>query len=280
MKLKYKLTLAALAFAAAGQANASIADFNTGNGELFFSLWDPVNQVSYTRDLGISMNDFLSGTAGTSPSAYVHTNTGVNAAGFSLNFASDANLQNFMATATASNLIWNIGAGDLTGGNGYNAQRYLTTTKASLSTVKTQTNTNLTKFSGANLYVDQVDLIQGGTAADNFSSTAAGTSNPAYTGGVNGYGVTWGGKSVFNTTASIGQSMYFYFMTPSSTSTTAKAFVDQYGNQNGVSTWSFDGQKLAFNAPVPEADTWAMLGLGLVGVGAIARRKTKKFAAK
>jgi len=60
MKLN-RILAAALVAAAAGPAIASIAlpaDGPTGNGELFLVVWDGTDQVSYTKDLGIFMDDF------------------------------------------------------------------------------------------------------------------------------------------------------------------------------------------------------------------------------
>ena len=47
---------------AAGNSNAAIDTHTTGNGELFFTIWDKAAQIAYTKDLGIKMNDFLPGT--------------------------------------------------------------------------------------------------------------------------------------------------------------------------------------------------------------------------
>jgi hypothetical protein len=55
--------LLALGLAASGVASAAISpgDEAAGNpsGEIFYTVWDPVNLVSYTRDTGISVVSFL-----------------------------------------------------------------------------------------------------------------------------------------------------------------------------------------------------------------------------
>jgi PEP-CTERM motif len=57
----------ALGLGAASAAHAAISpgDGAAGNppGEIFYTVWDPVNLVSYTRDTGISMLDFLADPA-------------------------------------------------------------------------------------------------------------------------------------------------------------------------------------------------------------------------
>lgn len=57
MKLK-QIAAAAFIAAASLPAMASIALPQTGNGELVLVVWDGTDQVSYTRDLGIFMDDF------------------------------------------------------------------------------------------------------------------------------------------------------------------------------------------------------------------------------
>src|SRR5712691_11410994 len=67
LKLKLKAFAASLVLAAAsGQAGATI---QTGaNGELFLTVVSSDNLVSFTKDLGITMDSFLSGFAGASVS--------------------------------------------------------------------------------------------------------------------------------------------------------------------------------------------------------------------
>ena len=57
--MKLKFLVAALAFAAASPTFAAIADGSTGNGQLFMSVWDPVAQTSYIRNLNVDMNTFI-----------------------------------------------------------------------------------------------------------------------------------------------------------------------------------------------------------------------------
>src|SRR5262245_38456910 len=65
MKRKHALSgaLLAVGLATGGLASAAISpgDGAAGNppGEIFWTVWDSANQVSYTRDTGISVVDFL-----------------------------------------------------------------------------------------------------------------------------------------------------------------------------------------------------------------------------
>lgn len=102
-KFKLKAIAAAISLVAAGGASAAInggqfdlnqdnVGDNAGMGELYFSVFDSVNQISYTRDLGVTVDQFLAGQNGT------------------YEFEADAKLTNFINTANNSNstLVWNL----------------------------------------------------------------------------------------------------------------------------------------------------------------------------
>lgn len=265
--MKLKLIAAAALFAVAGQASASIAPGTTGNGELFLSVYDSVAKVSYARDLGITMNDFMASGS---------------TAGYSLNFAADTLLQS--AFASLNGLKWNVAALDDTG-SGLNGQRYLSTTNATLTTVKTQTNTNLTQFKLANDYVVASNNLgtQGGVlgpVATNGSNVSVTTTGADYF--ENGFGAKWSNKSVFDSTALVGQSLGFFYLTPSSTSGLSKASVTQFGSVDGAATWTLTQNgtlsyavPAAAPAPVPVPAALWLLGSGLIGMVGVARRKAK-----
>lgn len=268
------LTVAVALAVAAGSAHADIADATTGNGELFLSVYDSVAQVSYIRDLSIFMNDFLpTGTA--------------SAAGTSLTFSADSLLASTFGSQLSSNpssLRWVVAAMD-SSGSGFNGERYLSTTQASLVTVKTQSNAQLTQFDASNDFITASNANLPGDVTAAGSATAASADGFAYF--ENGMGPKWVNKSVFDATAVAGQSMDFFFLTPSSTSGLAKASVTQYGYAdandslvpNGktfeAATWTLgtDGTLTYQVAAVPEAETWALFAAGLLMVGAVARRK-------
>ena len=280
MKLQLKLIAAAVAIAAAGQAGAvtGTGDFTSGNGDLIFTAWDNVANVSYTRDLGVTMSNFLTGTTGATPAAFAHSNSGVDAAGYSALFAADANMASFLGQVTAANVQWSVIAGDsaiVRGGSAYGGYRYLTTTTADKSGIASQANSKLTSFTAANVYVTAA-VPAGGSTIANSASGAAYADNVA----LNGMGNNWGNNFVAANTAGVGQSQNFFFLTPSDSVNTDKAFIDQYSNQYGNSTWTLSSTGnltyAAATAPVPEADTWAMFGVGLLAIGAAVRRSGRQ----
>lgn len=257
MKLKLKLLVAAAALAAAGQASAAISTSETGNGELFLSVYDAANSISYTRDLGIAMDTFVSSATS------------------NMIFAADSLLSGFMTNGLLNTgITWGIGALD-----SYGTQRYLTTTNAAASTIGTLTNSQLKGFQTADVYLGAVNdravaSFGGSTSvAVNSSITATAADGAAYVPA--NIGDKWAGKANFSMMGNVGQAQNFFLLSTNGTTATAKIKVSQYANALGASTWNLgtDG-KLSYSvAAVPEADTWAMFGVGLLMVGAIARRR-------
>jgi len=288
MKLKMKLLAAAVALASANGAFAAIGASGTGNGELFLSVYDASKSISYVRDLGITMDSFLSGGAvapvNTSPLAFnsaatpaIGAGNVTSNAGYSLTFAADALLLNNLGTGglLSSGAVWNIGAMDGTG-----TQRYMTTvaTGTAATTISNTDNTQLKAYKGTgDVYLGGVNLLGTQTSA-NGSSTAIPTDLTAYF-PAGQYGANWGGKSAFSTVGNVGQSLDFYMLSTVGTGTKTKVLVSQYSNLQGAAQWNLASNgNLTYTAtaPVPEADTWAMFGVGLLAIGAAVRRSGRQ----
>lgn len=279
MKLNLKKTVmaAALTLVVAGQANAANIDMTAGGANtgsnLILSIWDSVNGVSYTRDLGVAMSSFISGVTGTTTALTVGSGSPT-----SLSFSADALLTSFLGTVSAANTVWNVTAGDSVG-TGFMGQQYLSTTNVNIKSANslsgTQTNSQLTQFgglAGAGGYYTSANTVAGA----GMSATAGTAVNAGAYAGATTFGTNWSAKSTFNSTAALNQSLNFWYLTPSSTLATAKASVAQFGNTAGASTWTLasNGTLSYTVAAVPEPGEWALMlsGFGLIGFIATRRR--------
>jgi hypothetical protein len=159
-------------------------------------------------------------------------------------------------------------------------QQYLSTTNVNIqsaanSLAATQANSTLNQFGTA--AGAQGVYTSANTMAGTAMSVVAGTTNNpnAYAGGTT-FGTNWASKATFNSTAGFDQSLNFWYLTPSSTSTVAKASVAQFGNAAGASTWTLasNGTLNYTVAAVPEPGEWALMlsGFGLIGFIATRRR--------
>lgn len=285
MNMKLKALVAVTAMAIAAQANAAIDSSTTGNGELFLTVWDNAAKISYTRDLGTNLNDFL--VAPASAAGLKIDGSLVTTGSTYAQYKTDANWTTFIGALGASgtsNLQWNIGAMDSTGITVGGGSRYLSTSNNTLAQVKGQSNSALNTFNISNNLVTGVNAFgthqTSGLTGDG-SAVNVGTDGSAYA-------ETWYGNNWFNkaqgwtSSAAIGQDLNFFFLTTSSSAGLAKASVTQYGytDANGVFknatfTLAANGNLIYAvppSVPVPAA-VW-LLGSALVGLVGVARRKT------
>lgn len=272
MKAKLtKLTAALLLAGLAGGAQAAIDQTGTNNGELFFSVWDPTRGTSYTRDLALNLTDVTPAGVATQQ-------------GTIYSFSADALLTTFLGDTTIASgnfddLIWNIGAGD-NQGIGAGALRGLytgnaATTEASIETMSSTQFTNA--LTNMNSQIGQLNNQPTHNSLTDGSNVATQGGDPnddnAYAGLA-----TWGRTAGYlvgtQTAGQVGEALNFWFITSGPTNF-SKVAATQFFGELGAAVWNFasDGT-LTFAAPVPEAETWALLGLGLVGLGFYARRRT------
>lgn len=277
MKMKLKVLLAAMALAAvAGPANATIADSPTGNGELFFTVWDTngtaedfTDDRSYTRDLGVFMNDWASSALTPVISATKEVD------GYTETYSSDSLLTGFLSApgTIATNIFWNVAAVDSSG-----RDRVLLTAK---DATPLPNNINFRNWaqSGGDAFLAAVNALPGhaGGIAVNGSSIATPADGNALASGAI-WGDDFGGRSVFNVAGNIGEKLNFYMLAENGTGNLGTVSSHQYANaadRTYLATWELanNGTLTYQVAAVPEAETWAMFGAGLLMVGAIARRR-------
>jgi hypothetical protein len=263
---------AAIAFAAAGSANAAIILSDTGNSSLVLSVWDNVAQESYIRDLGYNMLDFI-------PSAVTP------ATGLTINFSADPVFSSLFGNNNAADIFWNVTAADAAGTGATAGRQILSTAtlnaEASSFSISNTGVTNAanmftTFFNNANTQPSP-DSTTCATSASCYSTDAG---DLQYTGD-SSWGPNWAALSgTLNNAGNLGSSLGFYSFTTNSGLGFSQAdkarFENAFGRAsftlaaNGSMIYSIAGE-VPSAVPVPAA-IWLM-GSGLLGLVGVARRR-------
>lgn len=286
---RHHFTIGVLALALSGAAHATIdtgydgedefGDIIPGsrNGTVFFNAYDPVAAVSYIRGLDQTYNSFAP-TQGAPAS-------------LSYNLATDPDWNAFLARVTPGNILYNVvSLGD--SGNGRNnflstvrlnpsldattltsQELANATSQAVVGTTPATDNFGLGGFSGVVGYVN----LSNASVDATFNSTYRvrdGATDVQYFGF--GFQDNWAGSAYFSSTALAGTALAFAKLAPGST--------PDVGSQP-VGVTAYEGYwKLGTDGvltytgvtPVPEPGTWALMGLGLLGMGAGVARQRRR----
>lgn len=266
MNFKMKAVVAALALTASMSASAAMTNAASGDSSLILTLLDNANNISATFDLGQSYSSFQAATATSSMSWNLAGNADYSAA-----------WNSFTSVANLANAHWAIYAAD---GNGSGVgQRGYIATYTTLPAVLQTNAVMTTQIGNFDNYIDKNNLLGNHVAVVDGADTTVGGfefAGDAKAYNANGQignkgAVTWG---------SFGQSLgvVVFKSTAASNDILKKVSATTYGNAYGASTFAMTSNgALSYTvaaAPVPEADTWAMLLAGLGLMGFIARRRT------
>lgn len=271
MKLKHALAAAAVSMAFAAPAMA-IDSPTTGNGGLFLTAWDSSTgaTTAYARDLGMTMDQFLA-------------NPNVD-----LSFAADATFVSTFSGVAASNIQWNVVAGDRV----VDPNRLLTTAASDPGVVSNTAQNSAILNKIAPLVADLNG--RGITPSNSVTQSVADSSDPDAI-----WGANWGSKfgnltANLTNSVALGGTLGFYLLTQNGLSETSLSantlqnqfFVDQGAQANAfagiISTWTLNSDgSLSFNGtdvtpsqvPLPAA-AW-LFGSGLLGLVGVSRRKAK-----
>lgn len=267
MQMKFKLSALAGAVAlalSAGQASAKVegsqfGGFSQTGGELLFQVWDPVREMGYTRDLGINFKAMVTPEA----VSLLAANQTI------YSYAADANLTSFLTGAGASsfdNMLWGLVVGE----NFSPATIYTTTPVGQSVFVPPSGKLGDMVTSAYDVYLAALNARPEQAVAGDFSSLTAV--------GEDGYWPDFSDDWLPLEETALNQSLAFWRVAYSGNLTTGNLAAQFLGAGGVPALWSVGNDGTLTFATVPEAETWALLGLGLLGAGAVARRRSRTLA--
>lgn len=269
LKTTVKAVAAALALGLAAQANAALTSPGGGNGSLFLTVWDSTRTLSYTRDLGIFVSDFLpnnfptSSALGETPDVRVTPDTGLNRV-----FAGDALFQSTFAASDPNNIKWSVLGGDFTRGGVAGTYRVVISAEQGIS--PTLTGNGIGAIASHGTAVDNINNV--------FGCGVAGVNSCVTSQSITGSGLT----GTFPTTLldavgdSLGDTMTLLaFRAVPSGSLAQNGTTYRFQNSDFIATLNLNANgDLTYDLkaiPLPAAGWLLLAGLG--GLGFFRRRK-------
>lgn len=279
--LRRPLTILVGAAVAAGFAANASASVNltgasaTGNAtELTLWVFHAESTKSYTRDLGIALDNFrttstripVAGSYPFAPAAAISlasaSGQGVNALGYSLAFGSDPLLTSFFTPAELTGATYQVIAAKATA-----QYAALSTSNAGLPAVQSTINSQLSQFRNIDTTLEGVNLL--GSHVGNLNGSSA-TANPDDIANVSkALRNNFAGNAPFTTDAPVGTSLSFFQLTRNGVPASNMVNVTEFA---GDWLLSADGT-LAYTVPIPEPETYALMIAGVALVMAVTRRR-------
>ena len=272
MKFQLKALAVALALVVAAPAQAAINNPITGNGSLVLTIFDAANNISALFDLGFNYSDFSIAGTSFAPSNALSANYTWDLTKNGLNNGIQGNYatawSTFAATANEAGASWAVVAGDNLGA-GAGSRGYLSTFTNNGFIDSFSTQALVGALGNLKTYTDDVGVA----AVQNHSTALNGGSVSLI--GTPGYYLPYynSDKNANSGEIAIGaiNSSLDFIQRTSGTSGTIQATNTIFTDAKFTLTSA--GQLSYAVALVPEADTWAMMLLGLGFMGFVARRK-------
>lgn len=278
MTRKFKHGLIATLVVGAMSSPVHAAIQTGANGNLMFAAWDTkgtadtADDSSFVRDLGKTLNEFA--TAATVSVIQTGQNAGVPSVvgpSVSLSFDPDPLFTTwFGSVSSLANVLWNVSSGDSAGD-----KRLLTT--ATDGVVPAISNFNFTAVVGAfDVFAAQSNALGTHPTVTDGSNTATAADGPALASSLT-WGTNFANGAGWNNAGGVGQSLDFFLLDQNGTASGNNVLVTKFAfSQDMVWTLRNDGTLVYAAAPIPEPGTYALMGLGLLGIAGVARRSSKK----
>jgi hypothetical protein len=270
MKFQLKALAAAAILAASIPAQANVALPSTGNGSSILVLIDRVSNLTATFDLGLNYSNFNT----VASAGAIGANNALTGTGLSFDLANNANYSATWNAFTSNggvlaNSTWAFLAADGQGTGTVGSQGLFSTfAGAGAATTTNPLGTAIGAWGTTLTNVNFVNLV--GTSTFGATTTGAALQNTAIsapynvTGKLNNVGAVVFG----NVGSTLGVNQYITGATVvAAAQNTIFTGASMSLGANGLLTYTTAA------APIPEADTWAMMMLGLGFMGFVARRK-------